>query len=274
MNQPNKSLSVVGKDKLVNLRTMLEGAKSRIHAVLPTHMSPDRMIKIALVAACKNPKILNCTPQSMLTALMNASELGLEPFTGLNQAYIITYGTEATFMPSARGLCDLARRSGEISSIYCHVVYDRDVFECELGLTPKLKHIPCYDGKPRGNVILVYAVAQFKTGETQYEVMTKHELDKVRASSKSGNSGPWVTWTEEMYRKSCLKRLCKYLPMSVNLAKAITLDNSAENDDTFDVDSVDLSEMETKVERSSMDKMADKLDDVLPGVIEHGRPVT
>lgn len=256
----NNKVSVGNKEKLGNLKGLLEAAKGRIHSVLPSHMSAERMIKIALVAATKNPRLLQCTPQSLLTALMNASELGLEPFTGLNQAWIIPYGNEATFMPSARGLCDLARRSGEITSIYSYCVYDRDIFECELGLNPTLKHVPRFDGKPRGNLLLVYAVAKFKDGTSQYEVMTKHDLDKVRACSKNGNSGPWSLWTEEMNRKSCLKKLSKYIPNSVQLSKAIALDNAQESDDVFDVDSVNFDELDNIVDRdTATDKLLKKI---------------
>ena len=135
MNQ--KALSVGNQDKLQTLKGLLEKSKGSIHAVLPTHMSAERMVKIALVAASRNPLLLQCDSMSMLRALMESSQLGLEPFTGLQQAYIIPYRNgktghyEAQFMPSYRGLIDLTRRSGEIKSIEAHVVYDNDVFECE-----------------------------------------------------------------------------------------------------------------------------------------------
>ena len=43
---------------------------------------------------------------------------------------------------SDKGLIDLAYRSGQISTVSAHTVYEHDEFEYELGLDEKLKHIP------------------------------------------------------------------------------------------------------------------------------------
>lgn len=253
-------------DKMKNLRSLLEGSKSRIADVLPKHMSAERMVKIALVGSYKNPLLLECSPQSLLTALMQASELGLEPFTGLQQAIIVPHKNfktntyEAQFWPQYRGLVDIAKRSDEIASLSAYCVYERDTFECELGQTPKLRHIPCYDAE-RGKIILAYAIAQFKNGFSQFEVMTIGELEAVRKCSKMSGSGPWTQWTSEMYRKTVLKRICKHLPQSVQLAKAISLDNHAEgHEDVFDVDTVDIdSLMADEKQISAAEDLADKL---------------
>lgn len=267
MNQ--KSLTVGNQDKLQTLRGLLQKSKNSIQEVLPAHMSADRMVKIATVAASRNPLLLQCDTISILRALMESSQLGLEPFTGLQQAYIIPYRNgktghyEAQFMPSYRGLIDLARRSGEIRSIEAHVVYENDLFECELGLNPKLKHVPSFDGKNRGEPRLAYAVAMLKDGASQYEVMTKAEIEEVRSASKSANNGPWVNWWSEMAKKTVLKRLVKYLPMSAELSKAVTKDNAAENDEVFDVDSIELPELDQPaVAESKADDLTRKLENM------------
>lgn len=261
----NDKLTVGNSERHATLKQLLERSKGSIHSVLPAHLSADRMIKIALVASSKNPLLLQCSPISMLRAIMESSQLGLEPFTGLQQAYILPYKNhktgqyEAQFMPSYRGLIDLARRAGSISSIEAHCVHERDVFQCEMGLNPILKHVPCFDGKDRGEIILAYAVAKLKDGGIQYEVMTRPEIEEVRRASKSGSSGPWVNWYSEMCKKSVLKRLTKYLPMSAELARAVTADNATESNDVFDVDTVDLDTPEETKTESKADSLVERL---------------
>lgn len=262
----NKSMSITNTEKLNTLKNLLEKSRGSIHKVLPSTMSPDRMIKIATVGASRNPLLLQCDPLSVLKALMESSQLGLEPFTGLQQAYIIPYrnnktGTyEAQFMPSYRGLIDLARRSGNIVSICANIVYDGDTFEVEYGLTPKLRHIPCFDGKSRGQMKLVYAVAILKDGGQQFEIMTKSDIEEVRASSKAANNGPWVSHYTEMCRKSVIRRLAKYLPMSVELSKALTADAKNDNDDVFDVDAIEIEDIETTVKPSATESLLNRLE--------------
>jgi recombination protein RecT len=101
-----------------------------------------------------------------------------------------------------------------------------------------------------------------KDGASQYEVMTKAEIEEVRQSSKSANNGPWQTWWSEMAKKSVLKRLVKYLPMSAALAKAVTADNAAENDDVFDVDSVELPELDAVPRETATDELTRKLENM------------
>jgi recombination protein RecT len=266
----NNKLSVGNNERMKTLRGLIESARGEIAKVLPSHMTVDRQIKIALVGAYKNPKLLLCTPASMLTALMNASELGLEPFTGLQQAYIIPYKNnktgqyEAKFEASYRGLLDICRRSGDILSIDAQCVYERDSFECQFGLNPILKHVPNFDGKDRGKIILAFAVARLKDGGFQSDIMTDYDLDKVRRSSKSPNDGPWVNWYPEMCRKSVLRRLIKYLPVSVNIAKAVSLDNNDTNEEVYDVDNFNVDSMlePEHIEESKADSLAKKIENL------------
>ena len=93
---------------------------------------------------------------------MQAAQLGVEPNTPIGQAYLIPYGNQVQFQLGYKGLIDLAYRSGEVQSIQAHEVHENDTFEYELGLNPKLKHVPAM--KDRGPVILYYAVIKLKNG--------------------------------------------------------------------------------------------------------------
>jgi len=210
--------------------------QSSIAQVLPRHITPERVVKMALVAASRQPKLLSCTKESICKAIITASELGLDCSGTLGSGYIIPYGNEATFIPGYRGLIDLARRSGQISNIQAHVVYKQDFFEFELGTDMKLVHKPHIAAdrdETKAAIVCAYAIAELTDGTRQIEVMTISQIEGIRKRSKAGNSGPWVTDFAEMARKTVVRRLCKYLPLSPELEKALQIDN--ENDGLIDV---------------------------------------
>jgi len=201
-----------------------------LRTVIPKHMDADRMCRLALVSTQKNPKLLLCSPASLIGSLLTATQLGLEPGVG-GHGELIPFkgrgGYECQFMPGYKGLMDLARRSGQVGAIAAEVVHDQDEFRYQLGTSPSIHHVPA--GGDRGAVTHVYATAHLvATDEYQFVVMTKQDIEQVRQSSRSGQTGPWVSHWDEMARKTAIRRLCKLLPMSVNVQRAIALDEMAE----------------------------------------------
>jgi recombination protein RecT len=246
-------------DKVSSIRALLDKSKQQIRMALPSHLNPDRMLRIAMTSIQRNPSLLDCTPESLIGAIIQSSQLGLEPDGVLGHAYLVPYGKVCTFIPGYKGLMALARRSGEISTIYAEVVHAKDVFEYELGLNAKLKHVPT-DDEDEGAFTGVYAVAKLKDGGIQFVVLKKGAIERIRKRSKASNNGPWVTDYEEMAKKTALRRLCKHLPCSVELEKAVALDERAEIGLPQEID-MDLSpEGETKP--------ASKLDAITPGATQ------
>jgi recombination protein RecT len=200
------------------IRHYLERMAPEIQRALPKHLDADRLARIAMTTIRQTPKLLDCNIQSLLAAVMQSAQLGLEPNI-LGQAYIIPYGKEAQFIIGYRGMIDLARRSGHIESIYAHPVYENDEFDYEYGLEPKLRHKPAMDD--RGQFIGAYGVAKFKDGGYHFEFMSKSEIDKRRGRSKASGNGPWVTDYEEMACKTVIRHMFKYLPISIEIMKQV-----------------------------------------------------
>ena len=270
MNEKN-AIVQANNQKLMNLRQLLENRKKSMAAVMPAHLTPERLIRISLVAASRNPMLLQCTPESIFSSLMDASQLGLEPFTGLNMAYIIPYKNnktgmrEAKFMPSYLGLVELARRSGLIKSLSAEVVNERDTWEVEKGLNPKLVHVPIYDGKDPGKAVLVYAIAHFRDGGYQFEVMSTADVEYIRSKSQSGGSGPWVDHWDAMAKKTVVKRLLKLCPLSTELSRALAKDNACESGvDDIDVENAEIPETVdvSTMPASKMDALTEKLENI------------
>ena len=209
------------------LKEYIEVKRPEIAAMLPSHINVERFLKSALLAVARDPKLQQCSPLSLFTAVVNAAELGLDFTPSKGAAYIVKFGDKATFMPGYRGFIDLAKRTGDVKKIEAVIVRENDRFEIQYGLNPDIDHKPPKKGE-RGQLIGVYAVATFKDGEKQFDYMTREEIDAIRKRSKASGSGPWVTDYEEMARKTVVRRLFKYLPSSSDLLdKALEADNEA-----------------------------------------------
>lgn len=228
MTDNNQGVMTVNQKKISGLLKQMEAEMTRC---LPKHLTAERMARIAMTELRKNPALKNCEPMSFIAAIMQASQLGLEPGV-LGSCYLIPFNNtkkgivECTFMPGYRGFIDLARRSGQIISLVSRAVYENDVFHYEFGLEENLIHKPSMD-EP-GELIAVYAVAKLKDGGHQFDVMTRKQVDVVRKGSKSSNFGPWATHYEEMAKKTVLRKLFKWLPCSVEMQRAVSLDEQQE----------------------------------------------
>lgn len=248
------------------LSQLLERAdiQAKLAAVVPKHMNPKRLAKMALLAASRQPELLKCTQGSILQAVMTAAELGLDCSGTLGSGYLVPYfnkkigAQEAVFIAGYRGLIDLARRSGDIKSISARVVYKQDVFELEQGLEEKLVHRPALDNDRKDEDITgAYVVAHFKDGGTHLEWMGRVEIDKIRSRSKAGDFGPWKSDYPEMCKKTVVRRAVKYLPISIEAAQLIA-------------------EADTEIEFPAKPEVATAtltLDEIQPGNIEDHTPV-
>jgi len=219
----NKNEAVaVAPSSFRSIKALILDKEPDIVRLLPTHVNCNRFIKSAFLAISREPKLLECTQKSLITAVINAAELGLDFTPAKGHAYLIAFKQTATFMPGYRGMIDLAKRSGTVSKIEAHIVHEKDEFSIEYGLTPKLVHKPQITGAP-GNVLGAYAIAWFKDDEPQYEFMTKDQLDGIRRRAKTDLI--WSSDYIEMCRKTAVRRLFKYLPSSPDLDKAMAFDN-------------------------------------------------
>jgi len=237
----------VANGKPKTIEDYLKQMAPAMQEALPKHMDVDRLTRLTLTTIRTTPELRQADVGSLLGGVMQAAQLGLEPGL-LGQCYLLPFKnnkkgiTEVQFIIGYKGMIDLARRSGHIESIYAHAVYEKDEFEYELGLNPKLKHVPSMDAD-RGEYLGSYAVAHFKDGGYQMEFMPKSEIEKRRLASPGGRSkySPWNNYYEEMANKTVIRHMWKYLPISVEIQEAVQYDEGTArsvkditpNDDLF-----------------------------------------
>ena len=261
------STQVTQRKKLETIKDFMNSPEivKKIHAAAPKHLTGERLAQVAMTEINRNPALAKASPISFVGAIMQCGALGLEPSGSLGHAYLIPFGNgkDSQGRPNIqliigyRGMLDLAKRSGQISSISARAVYENDDFKYSYGLEETVHHIPA--SGERGNLTHVYAVARMKDGGVQFEVMSVFDVEKVKKASKASASGPWVTYYEEMAKKTVIRRLFKYLPISIEMQKAVTIDeqgdagvqnNAADfglHDDIIEHDA--MSELDAAVER-------------------------
>lgn len=214
-----------------NMRGLLNAMAQQIKMALPENIKSERFQRVALTAFSGNAKLQKADPVSFIAAMMQSAQLGLEPNTPLGQAYLIPYGNQIQFQIGYKGLIDLAMRSGQYKSIYAHEVREKDEFSIAYGLDETIKHIPYLDGD-RGKVTGYYAVYKLTNGGCGFFYMTRAEVEAHgRKFSKTYNNGPWKTDFDAMAKKTVLKQVLKYAPMSVELQRATSIDEAVVKDD-------------------------------------------
>lgn len=227
------------------VQAFFEQNKGALAAVLPQHVKADRLMKIALGAMRQTPKLMECSVESLFGALVWCAQLGLEPNTPMGHAYLIPFKKkgvmEVQCIIGYRGLIDLSRRSGQIVSIAAHEVCANDEFEFSYGLDEKLSHKPALSN--RGAVIAYYAVAKLQGGGHAFEVMSVEQVEAIRdregsnawkdiwengrpSGRREKASSPWWDHPAEMGRKTAVRRLFKYLPVSIELSDAVQADDA------------------------------------------------
>lgn len=266
---------------------LLKSKQGEIAKMLPKHLNADRLLKVAQIAATTTPALAKCDVASLVGAIGQCAQMGLEPNTVLGHAYLVPFNTKrkdgngnerwvnsVQVIIGYKGLIDLARRSGQIVSIAAHEVCSNDKFELVYGLDEKLNHTPSMG--ERGDVIGFYAVAKLKDGGHCFEFMSKTQVEGIQAAADKKNKYPSKVWQEhftEMGRKTVIRRLAKYLPLSVEFQTAATLDAMAEGGqdqklDTFDADftvvSDDAPSIDTQTgEILTLEQQWSKYDEVL-----------
>ena len=193
----------------------------------------------------KNKLLRDCTTESLLVAVVNIAQVGLTLNPIAKEAYLIPRYNgkikkfEAHLEPSYIGLIKLITDAGSITSIQTNLVYDNDEFQIIHGLTTDFRHVPILKGE-RGSIVGVYSVASVKSGEKVFEYMNREEVEKIRDYSDSWRAYTdpekekvttciWKDSEGEMYRKTVVKRIQKYLPRTNQMQyvdNAVKLSNS------------------------------------------------
>ena len=228
--------------KRVNANSLVSNLMGSFKKALPKHIDPIKFGRVILTEFRRNPKLLECSQASIMGALMSCSETGLMPGIIGDSCLIPYYNSESKslecqFQIMFKGYLKLARNTEDLK-LSVEVVYSNDVFEYIKGTEETLKHIPKLTDK--GDRIAVYAIG--KTGNTQtIVILNKDDIEKVRGVAKTKKI--WDLWTDEMWKKTAIKRLIKLMDLSTEQRQKLSLDEKTVHG--MDVYGADITDWDT-----------------------------
>lgn len=206
------SKEITKSDQLVGTVSKM---KDQFQLALPAHIDSDKFIRVAQTLIRTNQALQKCNAPSIYSSLLKCAADGL--YADGVHAALVPFGENCQYMVMLQGVLKKIRQSGEVVSIEPDCVFEKDDFDYykdDKGTV--FLHRPNYK-EDRGKFVLAYSKAVLKDGSVMITVMSKGEIDKVRESSRSKNSGPWVQWYEEMAKKTVVRRQSKFLPNSADL---------------------------------------------------------
>lgn len=202
-----------------------------------------REISFALQYANQQPKLRECSLESVQKSIINVALTGLTLNPVSKECYLIPRwnkelkANECTLMPGYVGLVKLLTDAGSVKSIVTNIVYSGDEIKINLAdnVNP-VTHIPELIKAKRGQMIGCYSLATLHNGTRQVEWMDIEDIHAIRGRSESytyaeskGLKSVWHTDEPEMCRKTVVKRIYKYLPKSdksEQIEQAINIDNA------------------------------------------------
>lgn len=232
----NGKVAAPAKEKQWTIRDYLQSPAfvKEIANILPSHIKPERMIRVALTAMTRTPQLAECEQASFFRCMLDLSQIGLEPDG--RHAHLIPFKNnkrgviECQLIVDYKGLVQLAYRAG-VKSLHADIVCQGDLFIYNRGDVEQ--HVPWFlrhdAAKPDapGDMIAAYCRIILPGDAVKAEVMSTSEVDAIRARSKAKDSGPWVTDYFEMAKKTVLKRASKWIPLSAEFRDALDRDFDA-----------------------------------------------
>lgn len=206
---------------------ILQGDRMRaaIEQACGKHLTPERVLRTALFAMTKTPKLLQCTPGSVVGAIVECSVLGLELLG--NQAAMVPLKIKGTLTAQLwigfEGKLTLAWRSGLVNAVTQESVHGGDVFPYAdvqgdghaLGDMAVLRHVKVDGPRTRETLRYAYTYAWLKGDPVHpaVKVLTRSEIESAfERAKRKGDESPWVTDYPAMARKTATHQLTKTLP--------------------------------------------------------------
>lgn len=226
----SKEIKTLTSPKDIN--AMMTKYQHQIAMAVPKHMDATRIVRIVTTELSRNPDLQECDGRSIFGAVLQACQLGLEPGAMLGHAYLVPFWNskknhkECTLIAGYKGMIELAVRSGKVQSVIGRAVYSNDEFDFEYGTEERLFHKPALGN--RGEFVCAYAQATFKDGSKQFYVTGKDEIEAAKSRSAAKGKGPWTTDFEAMAIKTPIRRLFKFLPISIEMNELLTLEDKAD----------------------------------------------
>jgi recombination protein RecT len=206
-----------------------------VYKLLPPDITSEQFRAACWLELTGNPDVPACVVESVRDAIIYAANYGLMPgrdchFIAYKQKkYRNQKGLQC--IPNYFGILRTLDRTGKVRRAFAHPVHEGDEFLFDM-FADKPIHRPAVTlGKKPGAELFYYGAIIFKDGSCAFEVLTLDDLDAIRRRAPGHDSGPWVTDTVMMKRKSAIKRVAKYVQLTPDLRQLLEGDDEREKED-------------------------------------------
>ncbi|AIZ01728.1 recombinase RecT [Arthrobacter phage vB_ArtM-ArV1] len=225
MSTPAQERAVVVQDQV---RGLLLHHRRQLTSTLPSHLKDkgDAWLSGALAALQRNPDLATAAlnaPHTLVSALSEAAQKGLNP--GTPEYYLTPRRNkgqdEILGITGYQGEIEMIFRAGAVATIVAEVVHEKDEYTYERGVNDRPIHkIPGGNfgrAADRGKMIGVYAYCIMKDGSVSRIIEHGEDhIEKVKAEAKGvdGQFSPWRKWPDQMWLKTAVHSLSKWVPTS------------------------------------------------------------
>ncbi len=195
-------------------------------AALPSGFNKERYILNAVTVIGDHAKdFKDINPVSIVLCLAKGAYLGLDFLNG--ECYAIPYSGVANFQTDYKGEIKLAKKYSrrKIKEIYAKNVRKGDEFEEIIKdghQSINFRPVPFSSEE----IIGAFAVVLYEDGGMIYDTMSKDEIIHTKDTySKAKNSQAWRESAGEMYKKTVIRRLLKFVDLEFDSKEQIVAFN-------------------------------------------------
>jgi recombination protein RecT len=216
------------------IESLLEGVEPAIVQSLGTPDGAKIVLRHYLTAIRYEPKLLDCTTESLAAACLLSAQLRLEPGP-LGHVYFVPFSKECVWLLGYTGIAELAHRSGRVGDLVSEVVWDVDEYQPPTRQDGRLRYLhrpgPVERRAERKGVLVTW---QEKTGGKWFPRALDVPPGRIDAAMKASpaskrKAGPWhgePTEVDQMWRKTGIRAARSSLLLSAEAAYGFNMDDA------------------------------------------------
>lgn len=214
--KPQEVAKTTGKNFMWEQRRALE-AISRDPEVV------DRLIIIVIREMKINPKLAECTKDSIIAGALEAAKFGVDIGGSLAQAYLIPRGGKAVFQLAWRGLVKLMKDGNpEIEDVFPILIRKGDDYNLDENNIRRMQHTfdPMDPEREKQPVIGGYCRVTMRDQSYRDYVMTRKKIDDRKKCAQTKDI--WNKWPDEMDEKTLVRHAAGKVDLSPEVRDKIT----------------------------------------------------
>ncbi len=212
------------------IRDLIERMKPELVKSLGRPELVEAFVRHYNTAIRLNPQLIDCTPESMLAALLLSAQVRLEPGP-LGHVYLVPYKRECVWMLGYTGILELARRSERVGALKARVVWNNDDYRYwEKDGDEHYELRPGDESERKSRELVIVSWKERAAGSWLRRAVEcpRSRVERAKAASPAARkqSGPWLTDETAMWAKTGVRFARPWLPLTTEAGYAVSMDDS------------------------------------------------